>query len=154
MPDFTAEHRIAAAPKTVFARFSDLGALARRSKRVMSAERLDAEAGAQIVNGARWRIEGDFGPFARAAEVEMVELQPNEALGYQTVTRGWRTALRFELAEREAHSCLLRAHWTLNPVGMAAMRAAPVITALSPMMQAGLSRALGKVAKSFELSDA
>ncbi len=154
MPDFRAEQRISAPPQAVFARFSDLGALARRSKRVNSAARLDAAEDAPIAAGASWRIEGDFGPFAEAADVEVVEHAQEEAIRFQTMTRGWRTALHIELAEQEADACLLRAHWTLDPVGVAAMRAAPMLMALAPMMQAGLSRALGKVAKSFEASGA
>jgi hypothetical protein len=150
MPEFKADRRVAVAPEAIFARITDLGALAERSKRVTAVERLDAEAGTPAVTGARWRIDGDFGPFANAAEVEMVEFAVGEAVAFQTLTRGWSTTLRLALTEREAAACRLTAHWRLDPVGMAAMRAAPAIGMFAPMMQAGLARALKKVAAAFE----
>jgi len=150
MPEFKANRRVAAAPGAIFMRIADLGALAERSKRVTAAERLDAPQGAPAETGARWRIEGDFGPFARAAEVEMVEFAAGEAVAFQTLTRGWSTTLRLSLTEREAAACRLNAHWRLDPIGLAAMRAAPAIAVFAPMMQAGLSRALKKAAAAFE----
>ena len=150
MPEFRADRRVAAAPEAIFARIVDLGALARRSKRVTSVERLDAAPDAALVKGARWRIEGDFGPFARAAEVEVVDYEAGEAVAFQSLTRGWNTVLRLSLTEREDAACRLGAHWRLDPVGMAAVNAAPVVAALAPMMQAGLARALKKVAARLE----
>jgi hypothetical protein len=150
MPEFKADRRVAADPKAIFTRITDLGALAARSKRVTAVERLDASSDAPAEAGARWRIEGDFGPFARAAEVEMVECAAGEAVAFQTLTRGWSTTLRLSLTEREEAACRLHAHWRLDAIGMAAMRAAPAIAMFSPMMQAGLARALGKVAATFE----
>ncbi len=150
MPKFSADRWVASAPEAIFTRLTDLGALAGRSKRVTSVERLDAAPDAPIENGARWRIEGDFGPFAKAAEVEVVELIEGEAVAFQSQTRGWSTALRLSLSEREDVACRLTAHWTLEPIGLAAMRAAPMLAMFTPMMQTGLSRALGKVAKSLE----